>query len=83
MVNKYGIYQSTSKSCIFYKEDDDGNQSIFNLFVMPSEEKQGLAFLRRLDYLSLQLTGVLSDTALAIIELLDDEQVVVSFNHSS
>lgn len=41
MVNKYGIYQSTSKSCIFYKEDDDGNQSTFNLFVMPSEEKVG------------------------------------------
>jgi len=41
MVHKYGIYQSTSKSCIFYKEDEDGNQSTFNLFVMPSEEQAG------------------------------------------
>ena len=36
---KYGIYQSTSKSCIFYKQDEDGNQSTFNIFVTPSEEE--------------------------------------------
>ena len=35
MPNKYGIYQATSKSCIFYKEDDDGNQSTFNVFIAP------------------------------------------------
>jgi hypothetical protein len=39
MVFKYGVFQSTSKSCIFYKEDDDGNQSTFNIFVTPSDEK--------------------------------------------
>ena len=35
MANKYGIYQSTSKSCTFYKQDEDGNQSTFNIFVAP------------------------------------------------
>lgn len=41
MVHKYGIYQSTSNSCIFYKQDDDGNQSTFNLFSTPlGEEKE-------------------------------------------
>jgi hypothetical protein len=38
MGNKYGIYQSTSKSCIFYKQDDDGNQSTFNLFITPRKD---------------------------------------------
>ena len=37
MAHKYGIYQSTSKSCIFYKQDEDGKQSTFNIFVTPSE----------------------------------------------
>lgn len=40
MANKYGIYQSTPKSCIFYKQDKDGNQSAFNIFVSPEKEKQ-------------------------------------------
>lgn len=35
MTNRYGIYQSSSKSCIFYKQDDDGNQSTFNIFITP------------------------------------------------
>ena len=35
MSNKYGIFQSSSTSCVFYKEDKNGNQSIFNLFVLP------------------------------------------------
>ena len=35
MGNKYGILQSSSKSCIFYKQDEDGNQSTFNIFVKP------------------------------------------------
>lgn len=39
MQHKYGIYQSTSKSCIFYKEDEDGKQSTFNLFVTTSDEE--------------------------------------------
>ena len=42
MVNKYGIYQSSSKSCVFYKLDEDGNQSTFNIFVTPDEEKNKL-----------------------------------------
>jgi hypothetical protein len=37
MGNKYGIYQSTSKSCIFYKQDEDGNQSTFNIFITPQK----------------------------------------------
>jgi hypothetical protein len=41
MTNKYGIYQSTSKSCIFYKQDEDGNQSNFNIFVAKLKEKEG------------------------------------------
>ena len=39
MAHKYGIYQSTSKSCIFYKQDEDGKQSTFNIFVTPSDEE--------------------------------------------
>ncbi len=39
MTHKYGIYQSTSKSCIFYKQDEDGKQSTFNIFVTPSEDQ--------------------------------------------
>ena len=39
MANKYGIYQSTSKSCTFYKQDEDGNQSTFNIFVTPSKQE--------------------------------------------
>ena len=39
MAHKYGIYQSTSKSCIFYKQDEDGNQSTFNIFITPSKDE--------------------------------------------
>lgn len=39
MTNKYGIYQSSSKSCVFYKEDEDGNQSTFNILVAPHEKE--------------------------------------------
>ena len=49
MAHKYGIYQSTSNSCIFYKQDDNGNQSTFNLFSAPAskeeEEKTIFAFI--------------------------------------
>ena len=45
MAHKYGIYQSTSKSCVFYKEDEDGRQSTFNIFVTPEEEKKVFAFI--------------------------------------
>lgn len=44
MTHRYGIYQSSSKSCIFYKQDDDGNQSTFNIFVAPSK-KELFAFI--------------------------------------
>jgi len=40
MAHKYGIYQATSKSCIFYKQDEDGNQSTFNVFVTPSKDEK-------------------------------------------
>ncbi|KYK25313.1 hypothetical protein AYK24_05070 [Thermoplasmatales archaeon SG8-52-4] len=40
MGNKYGIYQSSTKSCIFYKQDDDGNQSTFNIFVKSTNDKE-------------------------------------------
>ena len=36
---KYGVYQSTSKSCIFYKQDEDGNQSTFNIFITKSKDE--------------------------------------------
>ena len=42
MANKYGIFQSTSNSCIFYKEDKDGRQSTFNIFVKPKKEKKSI-----------------------------------------
>jgi len=42
MSNKYGIYQSSSKSCIFYKQDRDGNQSTFNIFVSPDRDKKNV-----------------------------------------
>lgn len=38
MANKFGIFQSTSKSCVFYKEDEDGKQSTFNIFKTPHEK---------------------------------------------
>ena len=38
MPNKFGIFQSSSKSCIFYKEDEDGKQSTFNIFKTPTGE---------------------------------------------
>ncbi len=41
MVYKYGIYQSSGASCIFYKENEDGNQSTFNLFVAPEMDVEG------------------------------------------
>ena len=44
MAHKYGIYQSTSKSCIFYKQDEDGHQSTFNIFVTPSKEEKNKLF---------------------------------------
>ena len=40
MAHKYGIYQSTSKSCIFYKQDEDGNQSTFNIFIKKSKDEE-------------------------------------------
>lgn len=38
MSHKYGILQSSNTSCIFYKQDEDGHQSTFNLFVTPEKE---------------------------------------------
>ena len=38
MAHKYGIFQSSSRSCIFYKEDEDGNQSTFNIFIKPKND---------------------------------------------
>jgi len=40
MALKYGIYQSSPKSCIFYKQDEDGNQSTFNILVTPDQSKK-------------------------------------------
>ena len=40
MPEKFGIYQASSKSCVFYKQDEDGNQSTFNIFVTKSKEKK-------------------------------------------
>lgn len=48
MAHKYGIYQSSSKSCIFYKQDEDGKQSTFNIFVSPkteNDQKKVFAFI--------------------------------------
>jgi hypothetical protein len=48
MAYKYGIYQSSSKSCIFYKEDEDGKQSTFNIFIKPMGsmgEEEAFAFI--------------------------------------
>jgi hypothetical protein len=42
MPEKFGIYQASSKSCVFYKQDEDGNQSTFNIFVKESKEKKDL-----------------------------------------
>lgn len=39
MGNRYGIYQTSPNSCVFYKQDQDGNQSTFNLFVSPKKDK--------------------------------------------
>ena len=39
MKNKYGVFQSTARSCVFYKQDKEGNQSTFNIFVEPREKE--------------------------------------------
>lgn len=46
MAHRYGIYQSSPTSCVFYKQDEDGNQSTFNIFAMPisPEEKKKALF---------------------------------------
>jgi len=45
MTNKYGIFQSSGMSCVFYKEDEDGNQSTFNLFVSSDKDTKGKKLL--------------------------------------
>lgn len=40
MANKFGIYQSSSRSCVFYKQDQDGKQSTFNIFVTPKKNEE-------------------------------------------
>jgi len=40
MANKYGIYQSSTKSCVFYKQDEDGKQSTFNIFITPDKDEK-------------------------------------------
>ena len=40
MVYRYGIYQSSPKSCVFYKQDEDGNQSTFNIFVTEDKDQR-------------------------------------------
>ena len=42
MTNRYGIYQSSNKSCIFYKQDEDGKQSTFNIVVSPEKDKKNV-----------------------------------------
>lgn len=37
--HKFGIFQKSDASCVFYKEDQEGNQSTFNLFVLPKENE--------------------------------------------
>ena len=46
MKHKYGVIQSTETSCIFYKQDIDGNQSTFNIFATstPGEEEKKTLF---------------------------------------
>ena len=39
MAHRYGIYQATSKSCVFYKQDEDGNQSTFNIFIKRARDE--------------------------------------------
>ena len=42
ITHKYGIFQSSGASCMFYKEDEDGNQSTFNLFTKTENDKKRL-----------------------------------------
>jgi len=68
MVNKYGIYQSSSKSCIFYKQDQDGNQSTFNIFVAPNKEKQ--KFIAFIDNEQLRSENWATDEASSIEDII-------------
>lgn len=44
--NKFGIFQSSELSCVFYKEDENGNQSTYNIFILPKEnENKIFAFI--------------------------------------
>jgi len=50
MSYKYGIFQSSPASCILYKQDEDGNQSTFNLFLIPEGEgKEEITILSFID----------------------------------
>ena len=40
---RYGIYQTSPKSCVFYKQDEDGNQSTFNIFVKPDKKEEKIS----------------------------------------
>lgn len=45
MADRFGIYQSSAKSCVFYKQDKDGKQSTFNIFVSDEDAKKFQAFI--------------------------------------
>ena len=42
MVYRYGIYQNSDRSCVFYKQDEDGNQSTFNIFVTQKKNQEDI-----------------------------------------
>ena len=72
---KYGIFQSSRASCVFYKEDEDGNQSTFNLFVSSDadmiEKKSLSAFI---DNDQMKIDGWFANKDLAV------DDVVKAFN---
>jgi hypothetical protein len=71
MTYKYGIYQSTSSSCIFYKQDEDGNQSTFNIFVSPKNENKVKDVIAYIDNEQMKKENWLSGKNFDINELVE------------
>ena len=69
--NKYGIYQSSGASCMFYKEDEEGNQSTFNLFIVPERYNRKKSILTFIDNEHIGKQNWFGDEDLTIQEIFD------------
>ena len=71
ITHKYGIFQSSGASCMFYKEDEDGNQSTFNLFVVPKKNKTKKSIFAFIDNEHIGEQNWFGDKDITIKEIFD------------